>query len=180
MRPVIVGISDCQLSRDPEEVLVTYALGSCIAVMVYDPAARVGGLLHIMLPDSSIDPDRGRQRPFMFADTGVPLLFRQSYELGADKRRMIVRIAGGAQMMDEGGVFDIGRRNQLAVRKILWKAGVLIESEAVGGNLSRTVRLDMAAGTVWLRGPGGNEEAMGKTPRSSRGSVYAVPCADRG
>jgi chemotaxis protein CheD len=180
MRQVIVGISDCQLSRDPEEVLVTYALGSCVAVMVYDPEVRVGGLLHLMLPDSTIDLERGHQRPFMFADTGVPLLFRQSYELGADKRRMIVRIAGGAQMMDERGVFDIGRRNQVAVRKILWKAGVMIESEAVGGNLSRTVRLEMSAGTVWVRGPGGNEEAMGKTPRPSRGNVYGVPCADRG
>jgi chemotaxis protein CheD len=180
MRSVIVGISDCQVSRDPEEVLVTYALGSCIAVAVYDPVARVGGLLHFMLPDSSIDPDRGRQRPFMFADTGVPTLFHRAYDLGADKRRMIVRMAGGAQMMDERGVFDIGRRNHLAARKILWKAGVMIESEAVGGNLSRTVRLDMAAGSVWLRGAGGIEEEMGKTARSSRGSVYGVPCADRG
>jgi chemotaxis protein CheD len=180
MRSVTVGISDCQFSRDPEEILVTYALGSCIAVAIYDPVARVGGLLHFMLPDSSIDSDGGRQRPFMFADTGVPMLFRRSYELGADKRRLIVRLAGGAQMMDERGVFDIGRRNQMAARKILWQAGVMIESEAVGGNLSRTVRLEMAEGAVWLRGAGGTEERMGKNARSSRGNGYGVPSVDRG
>jgi chemotaxis protein CheD len=180
MGAVIVGISDCQVSGDPEEVLVTYALGSCIAVAIYDPQARVGGLLHFMLPDSSIDAERGGQRPFMFADTGVPLLFRRAYGLGADKRRMIVRLAGGAQMMDERGVFDIGRRNYLAARKILWKAGVLIESEAVGGNVSRTVRLEVASGTLWLRGAGGIEEGLTKSPGVPRGSMYAVPSADRG
>ena len=141
---------------------MTYALGSCIAVAVYDPAAQVGGLLHFMLPDSSIDQNQGRQRPFMFADTGVPRLFRQAYELGADKRRMIVRVAGGAQMMDEHGVFDIGRRNHVAVRKILWQAGVFIEAEAVGGTISRTVRLTMDTGMVWVRGPGGAEEPIVK------------------
>lgn len=97
MRPVIVGIADCQISADPESVLVTYALGSCIAVAIYDPAARVAGMLHFMLPESGIDPGKARERPFMFADTGVPLLFRRAYELGADKKRMVVRVAGGAQ-----------------------------------------------------------------------------------
>jgi chemotaxis protein CheD len=106
----------------------------------------------------------------MFADTGVPLLFRRAYALGADKRRMVVRLAGGAQVMDAAGVFDIGRRNYLAARKILWKAGVLVQGEAVGGTASRTVRLDVATGTMWLRGAGGIEEEFG----------YGVPRTDRG
>jgi chemotaxis protein CheD len=161
MRALIVGIADCQVSRDPDCVLVTYALGSCIAVAIYDPVACVAGLLHFMLPDSAMDGARAGARPYMFADTGVPLLFRRAYELGAEKRRMLVRLAGGAQVMDDHGVFDIGRRNHVATRKILWKAGVLIEGESVGGTASRTVRLEVATGAMWLRGAGGIEEEFG-------------------
>src|SRR4051795_4929007 len=96
----------------------------------------------------------------MFADTGIPLLFRRSYEHGADKRRLVVNIAGGAQVMDEAGIFNIGKRNALALRKILWKAGVLIHSEAIGGSVSRTVRLEMKTGRVWLRTEGLQEVEM--------------------
>ena len=95
-------------------------------------------MLHYMLPESSISPAKAGENPFMFADTGIPRLFRQAYDCGAEKRRIIVRIAGGAQVMDKEGVFNIGKRNYLALRKILWKAGVLLQGEEVGGNLSRT------------------------------------------
>jgi chemotaxis protein CheD len=152
MRSLIVGIADCQVSADPDGVLVTYALGSCIAVAIYDPATKVAGMLHYMLPESSIDGAKARERPFMFADTGIPLLFRRAYDLGADKKRLLVRVAGGAQVMNDSGVFDIGRRNYTALRKILWKAGVLIHGEEVGGNMSRTIRLEVSSGTMWLRG----------------------------
>jgi chemotaxis protein CheD len=161
MRPVIVGIADCQVSADPESVLVTYALGSCIAVAIYDPVTRVGGMLHYMLPESAIDPAKARERPFMFADTGIPLLFRQAYECGADKKRLVVRVAGGAQVMDDKGIFDIGRRNYLALRKILWKAGVFIHGEQVGGTNSRTLRLEVATGAAWLRSSGATEQELG-------------------
>lgn len=161
MRPVIVGVADCQVSADPETVLVTYALGSCIAVTIYDPVARVGGMLHYMLPESSIDAAMAQEKPFMFADTGIPLLFRTAYKCGAEKKRMIVRVAGGAQVMDDNGVFDIGRRNYLALRKILWKAGVLIHGEHVGGANSRTMRLEIATGAVWLRDAGAQELQLG-------------------
>jgi chemotaxis protein CheD len=157
---ITVGIADCRISRVPEDVLITYALGSCVGVAIYDPVARVGGLLHYMLPESTIDPEKGRSNPYMFADTGIPLLFRRSYEHGAEKRRLMVNIAGGAQVMDEGGIFNIGKRNALALRKILWKAGVLICSEAVGGSVSRTVRLEMESGRVWLRTEGLQEMEM--------------------
>lgn len=161
MRPVIVGIADCQVSADLETVLVTYALGSCIAVAIYDPVARVGGMLHYMLPESAIDPAKALERPHMFADTGIPLLFRKAYECGAEKKRLIVRVAGGAQVMDDQGVFDIGRRNYLALRKILWKAGVLIHGEQVGGTNSRTLRLEIATGAAWLRAAGVTEQELG-------------------
>lgn len=160
MQTVIVGIADCQVSNDPACALVTYALGSCIAVAIWDPVARVGGLLHYMLPDSGIDGAKSRERPYMFADTGVPLLFRRAYELGAEKRRMLVRVAGGAQVMDDNGVFDIGRRNYLALRRILWQAGVLIHAEDVGGTVSRSVRLEVPTGLMWLRTAGSAEREM--------------------
>ena len=123
MHPVVVGIADCQLSDDPDSVLVTYALGSCIAVVIYDPVVRVAGMLHLMLPDSTIEGLDAGRRPHMFADTGIPWLFRRAYAMGADKKRLQVRLAGGAQVMDDHGVFDIGKRNYTATRKILWKVG---------------------------------------------------------
>lgn len=160
MKPVVVGIADCQISNVPDQVLVTYALGSCIAVAIHDPVAGVGGLLHYMLPESSIDPAKADERPYMFADTGIPLLFRRAYQHGADKRRLVVRVAGGAQVMDPQGVFNIGKRNYLALRKILWKAGVLLQAEHVGGTSSRTVSLEVGTGRFWLRGPGSEDREV--------------------
>ena len=155
-----VGIGDCRVSNAAETVLATYALGSCIAVVIYDPVAAVGGLLHFMLPESALNPVKAAQNPFMFADTGVPLLFRGACELGAEKRRLVVRVAGGAQVMDDGGVFNIGKRNHQALRKILWKAGVMIHAEEVGGTQSRTVRLEVGTGRFWVREPGRAEREV--------------------
>jgi chemotaxis protein CheD len=151
MNNIVIGIGDCQVSRDPHGVLVTYALGSCIAVIIHDPVAGVGGLLHFLLPESSLDPAKAQKNPFMFADTGIPLLFRSAYQLGADKKRLAVTVAGGAQMMDSEGTFNIGKRNCLAMRSILTKAGVLIQTEHLGGMVSRTVRLELRSGKVMLR-----------------------------
>jgi len=155
-----VGVGDCKVSNVAESVLATYALGSCIAVAIHDPVAAVGGLLHFMLPESSLNPDMANQNPFMFADTGIPLLFHAAYQLGAEKRRLVVRAAGGAQVMDENGVFNIGKRNHLALRKILWKAGVMVHGEEIGGTTSRTVRLEVATGRFLIRGPGMTDREM--------------------
>lgn len=151
MKTVVVGIGDCKVGHDADCQLVTYALGSCIAITIYDPVARVGGLLHFMLPDAGPDPARARMNPFMYADSGIPMLFRRAYELGAEKRRLIVTATGGAQMMDHAGVFNIGKRNCLEMRKILWKAGVVVKVEDVGGAISRTVRMELSSGKVILR-----------------------------
>ncbi len=155
---VVVGVSDCRISNDPEDILVTYALGSCIAVAIYDPVAHVGGLLHYMLPESVIDRSKAEQCPFMFADTAIPRLFQKAYASGAEKRRLTVRLAGGAQVFNDGGIFDIGKRNYLAARKILWKAGVFVQCEQVGGSTPRTVRLEVGSGKVWLRSENKDEE----------------------
>jgi chemotaxis protein CheD len=171
MISLVVGIGDCQVSADPSHILVTYALGSCIGVAIHDPVAGVGGLLHFMLPESSLNPAKAQESPFMFADTGIPLLFRQAYCYGAEKRRLIVSVAGGAQVVDDNSTFNIGKRNHAALRKILWKAGVIVKSEVVGGTTARTLRLEVGSGKLWLRNAGEPECEMTKSLQpGNRGS----------
>lgn len=155
MSDVIVGISDLKVSNGKMDCLVTYALGSCIAVAVYDPLTKVGGLLHYMLPDSLLDSEKARVHPGMFADTGIPLLFKTCYKLGAEKKRMIVKVAGGARIMDDMNYFRIGQKNLTALRKIFWKNNVLIDAEDTGENFNRTVRLEIATGKFLVKGLGG-------------------------
>jgi chemotaxis protein CheD len=154
MALLVVGIGDCKVSQDPSDVLVTHGLGSCIAVLLYDPRARVAGLLHYMLPESSLDPEGAGKRPCLFADTGIPLLLQSACQLGAVKSRMVIVAAGGAQMLDPTGSFNVGRRNYLAMLKIFERDGIRIYKEAIGGTCSRTVSIDVAGGRVQLRTPG--------------------------
>jgi chemotaxis protein CheD len=166
MKEITVGLADCRISNDPASVLVTHALGSCVAVAIHDPVAGVAGLLHLMLPESALDPAKAAVRPYQFADTGIPLMFHAAYALGAEKKRMSVRLVGGAQVLDpvagaaagapksDNLLFNIGKRNHLACRKILWAAGVMIHGEAVGGTISRTVRLEPDGGRLWYTTPG--------------------------
>jgi chemotaxis protein CheD len=160
VKSLVVGISDCKISNDADSVLVTYALGSCIAVALYDPIAKLGGLLHYMLPESALDAQKAQQNPFMFGDTGIKALLDAVRAGGGQPRRMVVRLAGGAQVLDGEGIFQIGKRNYLAARKILWKAGILISAEAVGGEVSRTTRLELATGRMWVREAGGIEKEL--------------------
>jgi chemotaxis protein CheD len=157
---VVVGVADCRISSDLTASIVTYALGSCVAVAIHDPVARVGGMLHLMLPDSSLDTTKAGRNPYMFADTGIPMLFRRAYAAGADKKRLVVHIAGGAQVMDDAGLFNIGKRNYLTVKKVLWRAGVIIRAESVGGRESRTVRLEVDSGRFLMRTAGGAEQDL--------------------
>ena len=153
----VVGVADVAVRSNPEDTLITYSLGSCIGVVIYDPAAKVAGMLHYMLPESTVDPEKARLKPAMFADTGVPLLFKASYQLGAKKQNMIVRIAGGSQILDDSGVFNIGKRNYMALRKIFWRNNVLVQAEHIGGSVNRTVRIDLKTGTVILKVSGQGE-----------------------
>jgi chemotaxis protein CheD len=148
---ITVGIADMKVSDDPRVTLVTHSLGSCIGLAVYDPVAKVGGMLHYMLPESELDIDKARKNPCMFADTGIPILFKSCYELGAVKRRMVVKVAGGSQIMDSSGVFNIGKRNYAALRKIFWRNKVIIDGEDIGGMVNRTMRLSIASGELSLK-----------------------------
>jgi chemotaxis protein CheD len=151
---LIAGVADMVASNDGSGELVTYALGSCLGVVVYDPVVKVGGLLHLMLPDSAINPGKGMTNPFMFVDTGVPKLFHAVYGLGGEKSRLIVKIAGGAQFLDEKKVFNIGERNWKAIELILARNGVRISAADVGGRVSRTIRLDLNSGRLSVQVPG--------------------------
>ena len=160
MGDLIVGISDIKISNNPNETIVTYALGSCIGIVVYDPVAKVGGMLHYMLPDSTLDAKKARDNPAMFADTGIPLLFKSCYKLGADKRRMIVKAAGGASILDDTNFFRIGQKNIMAMRKIFWKNNVMINAEDTGANHNRTVRLEMTSGKTYVKTSGGEMKEL--------------------
>jgi chemotaxis protein CheD len=155
-----VGVADMKVSNDLEAVLATYSLGSCIGIAIYDAVARVGGLLHYMLPESILDPEKAKKNPCMFADTGIPALFKAAYKLGAKKQRIKVVIVGGSQILDQKGFFNIGKRNEAAVRKMFHRNNVIIDYTDVGGVVNRTIKLAVNNGDVWLKVSGKGEKKI--------------------
>ncbi|RLB85352.1 MAG: chemotaxis protein CheD [Deltaproteobacteria bacterium] len=153
----IVGVADMKVSNNPEESIITYSLGSCIGLVIYDSVARVGGMLHYMLPESSIDKNKAVARPYMFADSGIPRLFKSAYQLGAAKQRIKIYAAGGAEILDQKGFFNIGKRNYMALKKIFFKNKVMINKQDVGGNVNRTVRIEIATGDIYVKTSGSKE-----------------------
>jgi chemotaxis protein CheD len=151
---IVVNVSDAKLSADLEAVIATYSLGSCIGVSLYDPLKRIGGMLHFQLPSSSIDANRAKQLPTMFADTGMEHLLKQMEALGAERKRMKVKLAGAAQMLNDAAMFNIGKRNHAAIRKILWQQGMFIDGEDVGGNAPRNLYLKVSDGEVIIKTQG--------------------------
>lgn len=151
---VVIDISDAKVSDNPSDTLVTYSLGSCIGVCLYDPALHIGGMLHYQLPTAKMDPERAQSKPFMFADTGMKRLLDRLLAMGANKKRLQVRLAGGATMATGPQGFDIGKRNYLAIRKILWSEAMFIDAEDVGGGIARSLYLDMADGSALVRSNG--------------------------
>ena len=154
---IVVGVSDMKASSDSTGTLITYSLGSCIGVAVHDPVAKAGGLLHFMLPESSLDPEKALSRPYMFADSGIPRLFKAVYGLGGEKRRMRVIVVGGSQVLDQKGFFNIGKRNEMAVRKIFHRNNVMIGYQDTGGTSNRTIRLEIASGIAHIKVSGQGE-----------------------
>jgi chemotaxis protein CheD len=147
----VVGVADLATGTVALGQLVTYALGSCIGLSAYDPVARVGGLLHYMLPQPTETGEPPLAKPYMYATTGIPLLFRRLQELGARKERLVVCAAGGAEILEGGSMFAIGRRNHTMLRKIFWKDGIALAAEDIGGNQARTMSLLLATGEVRIR-----------------------------
>jgi len=145
---ITIGVADMKISNDPNALLITYSLGSCLGIVVYDPQAMVGGMLHAMLPESKEDSHSNNFNPYKYVVSGVPLLFKETYKYGAKKNHMIVKVAGGSQILDDSGYFNIGKRNLAALRKLFWKNGVMIDGEHVEGTVARTMRLNIQNGEV--------------------------------
>ncbi|QDU69870.1 chemotaxis protein CheD [Engelhardtia mirabilis] len=149
----IVGISEFKVSNDPNDVLVTYSLGSCIGVTVHDPIAGVGGLIHCMLPLSKGAREGSAPKPAMFVDTGVILLLNAVFDLGATRQNLVVKVAGAGSPMDQCNRFRIGERNIVILRKILWKNELMLAGEHTGGTRPKTVFLSIATGQAVVRTP---------------------------
>ncbi len=158
MATIYVGVGEYAVSNNPEDVVKTLALGSCVGIIMLAPGARIVGLLHVALPDSSINKKRVQERPGMFADTGIPLLLKEMRNKGYDgKSTLIIKLAGGAAIMDPNNTFNIGKRNILATKKVLWQYKLGARSEHIGDTISRTVSIDVNTGKVMLSSPGRGE-----------------------
>jgi chemotaxis protein CheD len=154
-RTIKVDIADAKVSAEPEHVLATYSLGSCIGVCLYSRTEHTGGMLHYLLPDSSANPQKAKENPYIYADTGMKVLLDELISKGVKKNQIKVKIAGGAQRLKvtaEG--FDIGNRNYLAIRKFLWKNGMFIDAEDVGGCSPRTLYMGLTDGAVIVKSNG--------------------------
>lgn len=157
MSTLVVSISDMKFSTDPEDVIVTYSLGSCLGVTAYDPKVRIGGMAHCLLPTSKAAKDKARARPFMFVNTGVAMMVRKLVDAGADKQRLVFKAAGGANMRTDD-YFMTGARNFQALEKLLDRNRVLLSAKDVGGTVPRTMFLHMASGRVIIRSLGKETE----------------------
>ncbi len=150
-----VGISDLKVSNDPGDDIKTHSLGSCVGVTMYDPAVSVGGMLHYQLPSAREHSEKAATNPYMFGDTGITELMKEVFERGADKRRLVVKLAGGSNVADKNGFFNIGKRNLIIAKKFLWKNGLLITGEDVGGETWRNLKLELGSGRVSIKSGAG-------------------------
>ena len=148
---VVIGLAELVVSNNPSAILTTYSLGSCIGVAIYDPVVRVGGLLHAMLPDSNLDPAKAQAHPGMFVDTGTAALLRGMCQMRADKRRLRIFLAGGARIMDDHNVFNIGDRNLAAFADWLRRENLRSNAEEIGGQVNRTIGLSVETGRISLK-----------------------------
>jgi chemotaxis protein CheD len=154
VKTVTVDISDMKLSRSEDDILVTYSLGSCVGLTIFDKQAGVGGMIHCMLPLSKIDPEKAAVKPYMFVDTGVTILLTELFKLGAQRQNLVAKVAGAASPLGKEETFRIGQRNYTILRKLLWKNNVLIEAEDTGGSKARTMYLYMHDGLVTVKSEG--------------------------
>jgi chemotaxis protein CheD len=155
----IVRVADWAV--EAEGVLVTLGLGSCVAIMIHDPARGVGGMAHVLLPSHSLSRDQSN--PAKFPETAVPLLLQRLVAVGADPKRLVAKLAGGASMFSQlmtPGSIQMGERNIAASRAALRRAGIPIAAEAVGGDKGRSVRFHVSDGRVETRTVGGDERIL--------------------
>ena len=145
----VVDVADMKVGREGD-VLITHALGSCLGLLAYDPIARVGGLLHAMLPLSEINTQKAESQPFMFVDLGVPAMFEALYNLGGQKSQMVVKAAGCGNPIGKNVLFNIGDRNYSMLKKLLVEHDIVLAAEDIGGPNNRTIHLDLSTGKTLI------------------------------
>lgn len=151
MAKIVIGIGEVAVSSSLDDEIKTFALGSCVALILLDPKSRVCGMAHIALPLSEVDLDKSKKLPCYFADTGIPHLIDLMKKEGATiGPSLIIKLAGGANVIGTEDHFKIGIRNVTEIKKILWKLNLPVRAEDVGGNMSRTVSIDLSVGKVNL------------------------------
>lgn len=155
---VVVGVGDLAVSNNAQMILSTYALGSCIGVVAYDPPRKIAGLLHFMLPDSSIATDKAAKQPAMFADTGLTQFFKLLGGLKADRGALRLFVAGGASVISGQDNFRIGERNTKSALNFLSLHGFRVHHLDTGGIHNRTLHLEVATGNVTVRKPSSQEQ----------------------
>lgn len=173
MKQIVVGVADCRVVCGSTNTLITYALGSCVSISMFDPLTKTGGLLHFMLPDSVLDQAKATTFPLMFADTGIAALLHLFQRRDIPKTRLTVYLAGGAHVLDQSNFFEIGRRNCIAAKRNLEAKGMEITGEALGGTTIRTVSLDLSDGSVFVRENGGADKRLcvpGSGPKAVAGT----------
>ena len=160
MKAVPIGIGEMKTSNAPGDALRSYALGSCIGLVVLASQQRTVGMLHVALPDSKINAQLAKDQPGMFADTGVPFLLQEMERRGCNTSDLVVKIAGGASIMDKETTFEIGKRNILAVKKTLWQYRLGPVAEDIGDSISRTMSVSVDTGIVTVSSPRKGEWAI--------------------
>lgn len=153
-REIVIGVGAMAVSGDPRDTLITYSLGSCLGITLYDPVSRVAGLLHAMLPDSALNAEKASANPGMFLDTGMVSLFRAAYRLGLNRARTRVCVAGAAQLAPDQGLFNIGARNLERFKDLMHRNRLSVAAADVGGATSRTLSIEVSTGRVFLKTSG--------------------------
>lgn len=158
--PISVGLGERVISRDPQDILVAYGLGSCLGIGMVDPQKKICGLLHAVLPERTNGTDPTNPK---YVDSGIEGLINEMVKAGADQNRLVIRIAGGANMLIAPGLsktFDIGTRNIQTAHQTFEKLKMKIANEEVGGNRGRTVRMYVAQGRMTVRVIGEKEQDL--------------------
>ncbi len=149
----VVATADMKIGKKGD-ILMTHALGSCLGLMVYDPIEQIGGMLHAMLPLSTINPEKAKEKPFMFVDTGVPEMFRQMYNTGTKKSSLVIKVAGCSVPLGNSKSFTLGERNFAIIEQLILKNNMNIKAMEIGGPNNLTVFFDVSKGSIIIRNKG--------------------------
>lgn len=151
MAQLIVRIGDAKMSNQVEDQIITYSLGSCLGITFYDPIHHIGGMIHLMQPNSTIESYNKSINSYKYVDTGVPLILNQLEKMGLDKKKTEIKVAGASQLLDSKGIFNIGKKNFEALQNLLMSQQLWISAHDIGGTITRTLTLYIGTGRVEIK-----------------------------